>query len=349
MSTANQIERARAAAGAVINLGGDVVGARAGDRATRLAVAEAVVAVAAETARQAAAATQAMVAAAAALRAEMERERELARGSRSPVGRRRQSLSLERRRGRHGRSPVLQMVYRDSGVGTSWPMLTKANYHEWSLLMKVKLQARRLWEVVHVSDIDYDDDCWVLEALCAAVPTELGVSLANKATAKLAWQAIAAAHVGEDHVLRAMLQRLQGEWEGLAFEPGEQAKDFALRLTNLMEQMVCNGDTDLTEEHMVEKFLRCMPKKYAHIVMSIETLLDFEQLTIKDVIGRLKAVQDREEGPHAKSGATGGKLLYTMEQWRAFEKKKEEGSGPSGSSKERRRRPCGGKKEEKGP
>jgi hypothetical protein len=47
--------------------------------------------------------------------------------------------------------------------------------------------------------------------------------------------------------------------------------------------------------------------------MSIETLLDFKQLTIKDVTERLKAVQDHKEGPHAEPGAAGGKLLYTME------------------------------------
>ena len=57
-----------------------------------------------------------------------------------------------------------------------------------------------------------------------------------------------------------------------------------------MEQMACNGDTDLTEERAVEKFLRSMPKKYTQIVMSIETLLDFEQLTVEDVTGRLKAM-----------------------------------------------------------
>ena len=62
-----------------------------------------------------------------------------------------------------------------------------------------------------------------------------------------------------------------------------------------MEQMARNGDTDLTEERAVEKFLRCMPKRYAQIVNSIEMLLDFEQLTIKDVTGRLKAVQDHEQ------------------------------------------------------
>ena len=54
MSTVSQIERAHAAAGAVINPGGDAAGARAGDRATHLAAAEAAAAVAAKTTRQAA-------------------------------------------------------------------------------------------------------------------------------------------------------------------------------------------------------------------------------------------------------------------------------------------------------
>jgi hypothetical protein len=69
-----------------------------------------------------------------------------------------------------------------------------------------------------------------------------------------------------------------------------------------MEQMARNGDTDLTEECVVEKFLHCMPKRYAQIVNSIETLLDFEQLTVKDVTGRLKAVQDREQVPDSEPG-----------------------------------------------
>jgi hypothetical protein len=161
--------------------------------------------------------------------------------------------------------------------------------------------------LVHVGGVDYDDDRRELEALCAAVPTELSASIANKATTKLAWDAIAAARVGGDRVRRATLQRLRGEWEALAFQPGEQIKDFAVRLTNLMEQMAHNGDTNLTEERTVEKFLRYMPKRYAQIVNSIETLLDFEQLTVEDITGWFK----------------------------------KESTGPS---KDRRRRPRGGKK-----
>ena len=72
-------------------------------------------------------------------------------------------------------------------------------------------------EAVHTGGVDYDDDRRALEALCAVLPTELGASLANKAMAKLAWESIAAARIGGDRVRRAMLQRLQGEWIGLAF------------------------------------------------------------------------------------------------------------------------------------
>jgi hypothetical protein len=49
-----------------------------------------------------------------------------------------------------------------------------------------------------------------------------------------------------------------------------------MRLTNLIGEMARNGDTDLTEEHAVEKFLRSMPKRYAQIINSIKMLLDFE-------------------------------------------------------------------------
>ena len=98
----------------------------------------------------------------------------------------------------------------------------------------------------------------------------------------------------------------------------------------------------------MEKFLRCILKKYSQIVLAIEMLLDFEVLSIEEVTGRIKVVQDRKEETHTEPSTAGGKLLYTAEQWRAFDKKKDEASG-SGPPKECRRRSRGGKKEEKGP
>jgi hypothetical protein len=36
---------------------------------------------------------------------------------------------------------VIQMVIREVGSGSSYPALTKTNYSDWALLMKVKLKA----------------------------------------------------------------------------------------------------------------------------------------------------------------------------------------------------------------
>jgi len=50
--------------------------------------------------------------------------------------------------------------------------------------MKLKLQARGLWDAVRYGDVDYDEDRCTLEALCAAVPQEVGSSIANNPAAK---------------------------------------------------------------------------------------------------------------------------------------------------------------------
>ena len=90
-------------------------------------------------------------------------------------------------------------------MGSPWPMLTKSNYHKWNLLMKVKMQARQLWETVDVGGVDFHDDRRALEAIRAAVPTEMGAPLADKAMTKEAWDSIAVARIGVDRVHRATL------------------------------------------------------------------------------------------------------------------------------------------------
>jgi len=91
----------------------------------------------------------------------------------------------------------------------------------------------------------------------------MGAPLADKATAKEAWDSIAAARIGVDRVRCATLQRLRKEWENLAFRPGEQVEDFTLRLSALKQQMARHGNKDLDEEWAVEKLLHAAPKKYA--------------------------------------------------------------------------------------
>jgi hypothetical protein len=44
-------------------------------------------------------------------------------------------------------SGTVQQVIREVGGGSSYPTLTKTNYSDWPLLMKVNLKARGLWTV----------------------------------------------------------------------------------------------------------------------------------------------------------------------------------------------------------
>ena len=86
--------------------------------------------------------------------------------------------------------------------GTSWLPLTRTNYGEWSVTMKVKLRAQWLWNAVDKGTDNEEDDMLALEAILAAVLAEYREPLGAKSSAKEAWEAIAAMRVGSDRAKR---------------------------------------------------------------------------------------------------------------------------------------------------
>jgi phenylalanine-4-hydroxylase len=84
-------------------------------------------------------------------------------------------------------------------------MLTKTNYNDWSMLMKMKLQARQLWNAVEFGDFKFHEDRLVLDALLVSVPSEMVASLADKPTAKDAWDSITTTHVSLDRAQKATM------------------------------------------------------------------------------------------------------------------------------------------------
>jgi phenylalanine-4-hydroxylase len=62
-----------------------------------------------------------------------------------------------------------------------------------------------MWETVRYGDIDYYEDRRALNALIAAVPSELQFSLSKKRIAKQAWDAITAACISSDSVSKTTL------------------------------------------------------------------------------------------------------------------------------------------------
>src|SRR5438128_11416241 len=92
--------------------------------------------------------------------------------SRSP---RRRASPSPARRGRspvrrHGREVVVrERVIREGGGGAQYPVLTRTNYADWAIIMRVQLQAQGLWDAVNLGDINDHEDRLALAALLRAV------------------------------------------------------------------------------------------------------------------------------------------------------------------------------------
>jgi hypothetical protein len=79
---------------------------------------------------------------------------------------------------------VIQRVIYEVDGSSSYPALTKSNYTDWALLMKVKLKVHALWSVIENGGVDQQEEMMVLDALCRAVPPEMVPTIAKKEMAK---------------------------------------------------------------------------------------------------------------------------------------------------------------------
>lgn len=172
---------------------------------------------------------------------------------------------------------------KDVGDG-KYPMHTRTNYAEWSLLMKVMLKACVLWEAIELGADDFQEDRMPLEAILHVVPPEMTASLAVKRTAQEAWEAVQAMHVGTDPVRKRKAQQLRREFEMISFRDGERVVDFVPCLTNLVTSLAMLGEP-IDESQVVEKFLQVVLPRFLQLALSIETLLDISELSLEDVTG----------------------------------------------------------------
>ncbi|XP_074351571.1 uncharacterized protein LOC141690694 [Apium graveolens] len=68
----------------------------------------------------------------------------------------------------------------------------------------------------------------------------------------------------------------------------------------------------MEEASVVRKILRAVPGKFLQIALNIEKFRDMKTMKVEEVIGRLKAHEERMKG---RSESFGGQLLLTKEDW----------------------------------
>jgi hypothetical protein len=196
-------------------------------------------------------------------------------------------MSMTQRAGGGGDSlggGAVQRVIREVGGGSSYPTLTKTNYSDWALLMKVKLKAKGLWLAVESGGGDHQEDMMALDVLSSAVPPEMVSAVKSKDTAKSAWETIKTMQVGDDRIRAAAAQHLLHQFETAEIKEEESIDDYSMRLSGMVQHLATLGET-VTEPKVVGKFLHSVPHKYKQIVVVIQTLLNVETLTLANVTG----------------------------------------------------------------
>ncbi|XP_071674382.1 uncharacterized protein [Lolium perenne] len=180
--------------------------------------------------------------------------------------------------------------------------------------MEVNMQAASLWDAIEDADVSRRKDKQALAALLLSTPPEMHPILMGKA----AWETSCRTRVMivMDGVRDDRLQERQAR---------QAVNEFGLRITNLTATMCSLGDT-CKDVKIVRKFLSIVTSRFMQIAFSVETLMDMATLTVEEVVGHLRAVEDRLNNDQGTSDS-GGHLLLTEKQW---EEKKRQSRGQKG-------------------
>jgi hypothetical protein len=226
-----------------------------------------------------------------------------------------------------------------------WPLLTRDNYSEWAMLMQCNFEALEIWDVISPGiNPKRAHDRQAMSALLRSVPKEMWQSLGARSTVKEAWEAVKLMRLGADRVKEVNAQKMLQEFENIKFKDGESVEDFGMRITNLVGNLRALGEV-VEDVRVVKKFLRVVPARFTQVVVTIEMFCDLKQLSVDELVGRLRAAEDRFDDKVEHLVDKAGRLLLAEEDW--LEKNKhrlrsgyKDGGGDSGAGSSKGKSPA---------
>ncbi|XP_013722901.1 uncharacterized protein LOC106426709 [Brassica napus] len=205
------------------------------------------------------------------------------------------------------------VVARKEGGGPSkitCSMLTATNYTIWAIRIKVLLKVHKVWETVENESDDSEKNNMATTLFFQSIPEALILQVRELDTAKKIWDAIKSRHMGADRVREARLQTLMAEFERLKMKDSDTIDEFVGKLSKIVAKSTALGE-NIEETKLVNKFLSNLPRnKFIHIVVLLEQVLDLKTTSFEDIIGRLKAYEDRVKEEEEVEPDTQNKLMY---------------------------------------
>ncbi|GKC96017.1 ribonuclease H-like domain, reverse transcriptase, RNA-dependent DNA polymerase [Tanacetum coccineum] len=131
--------------------------------------------------------------------------------------------------------------------------------------MRVNLQAQGVWDGTQREGVKEQQDRMALAAIYQAILEDVLLMLADKDTAKEAWETLHTMYMGAERVKEAKVQTLRSNFEVIHMKESESMDEFAMRLNTIVTGIRSLGDT-IKEITVVKKFLRVVPIRDSEIM-----------------------------------------------------------------------------------
>lgn len=190
------------------------------------------------------------------------------------------------------------------------PMLTSSKYTVWPIRMKLLLKVNKAWEAIETESTVAEKNDIATALIFQSIPEALVLQIGDLDNAKKVWEAIKSRHMGAERVKEARLQTLMSEFEKLKMKDNDTIDSFVGKLSELSSKSAALGEI-MEEPKLVKKILNCLPrKKYIHMVASLEQILDLKTTSFEDIVGRLKAFEERVADEEEDTPDDQSKLMY---------------------------------------
>ncbi|GJR49287.1 uncharacterized mitochondrial protein-like protein [Tanacetum coccineum] len=160
------------------------------------------------------------------------------------------------------------------------PVLTSTNYTTWSMRMEILLGIHGVWDVIDPS---------------------LANAKKNN-TVK-----------GVDRVKEARLQTLITKFKNQTMLNNGTIDEYDAKLSGIASKSATLGEV-MSEHKLVKKFLTSLPRRFIHIVAALEQVLDLKTTGFEDVVGQLKAYEERVK-EEDKANDPPENLLYARTEY----------------------------------
>ncbi|MCH79532.1 gag-pol polyprotein [Trifolium medium] len=218
---------------------------------------------------------------------------------------------MEKEGGYVNRPPLLDGDNYDYWKSRMIAFLKSIDFRTWKAVLKgwshpviADKEGKSTLELKAEEDWSKDDDeqalanSKALNALFNGVDTKMFKLIKHCTVAKDAWEILKTYNEGTKKVKMAKLQLLTTKFENLKMKDDERIHDFHMNLMDIANSSESLGEK-MSEEKLVRKILRSLPKRFDMKVTAVEEANDISEMKVDEVIGSLQtfevAMNDRAE------------------------------------------------------